>query len=61
MISGRRLLNPGKGTIDQFASDSVLKQNLPTIYLSRFWASLTKEYLEISKRAVRKLLPFRAT
>jgi hypothetical protein len=43
------------------ASDSVLKQKFPTISLSSFWASLTEEYPEISRCAVRKLLPFPTT
>jgi hypothetical protein len=41
-------------------SDSILKLKFPTIPLSSIWVSLTEEYPEISKRAVRKLLPFPA-
>jgi hypothetical protein len=43
------------------ARDSVWKQKFPTISLSSFWASKTEEYPEISRRAVRKLLPFPTT
>jgi hypothetical protein len=47
--------------LTDIASDSVLKQKSPTVSLSSFWASLTEEYPEISRRAVRKLLTFPTT
>jgi hypothetical protein len=47
--------------LTDIASDSVLKQKFPTISLSRSWASLTEEYPEILRCAVRKLLPFPTT
>ena len=41
-------------------SDSILKWKFATIPLSSVLVSLTEEYPEISKRAVRELLPFPA-
>jgi hypothetical protein len=55
--------NPFIGSIKEYiqlidiVSDSVMKQTLLNISLSRFPASLTEEYPEISKRVVGKLLP----
>jgi hypothetical protein len=43
------------------ASDSVLKQMFPTTPLSSFRAILTEDYTEISKNAVKNLLPFPTT
>jgi hypothetical protein len=43
------------------ASDSVLKQKFPIISLSIYWVSLTEAYSDISKRALRKLLPLPVT
>jgi hypothetical protein len=40
------------------ASDSALKQKLPTIPLSSLGASLIEKYPEVSKRAAVKLLAF---